>query len=228
MPNLIHFPVSQPVRAVRWFIRRHGIEGITETELTLKQFSKGVEESPYGAVPALVLDDASVLTESAAILAYISAQYKKGEEEFPKDPLGQARVMEALLHHNELSRLITLDVIRPLFGRMLNPAGTTYEQLTAKFEEKREHLTWALKLVDTLLSKQKWIAGNTMTIADYLVICELNQVPFLESVLPEYLHFCNYPNIAAYLESAKTLSGYEFSVAPWTTVVPGLLKAGSP
>lgn len=223
MTELLHFPISQPSRAVSWFMKNHNID----IKHTLVDIMKGATNTPefreinlFQSIPVLKLEDGTYLSESSAILNYLATKFTS-RNEYPDDALLLARIHEAQLRHDNLARLATTHALRPCLARMRNPALTSAE-IREKIEAGSEPLKWALQALDGIFAKQSYIAGNTLSVADYNVICELNQLPGLDSVLPDDLKVSAYPNIARYLDSAKLIPNHDEFLAPFLAAAKAL------
>mmetsp|Transcript_71416 Transcript_71416/g.83078 ORF Transcript_71416/g.83078 Transcript_71416/m.83078 type:complete len:242 (-) Transcript_71416:58-783(-) len=232
---LLYFPLSQPSRAVQWFLRNHNIKDV---ELKPVDILSGATHTPefsekinaFQSVPVLQLsaeesgaDGGQYLTESSAILNYLASKYKI-ETEYPlHDAKAVARVHEAQFRHDELSRLVTTMAVRPALARAMN-RSVSKEDVIAKLKSNSGDIMWVLLTLDKMLGAHKFIAGDHMTVADYQVICELNQLPLLEPLLPETLQISatHYPNVHQYLERAKLLPNYDASVAGIEALYPKL------
>lgn len=114
--------------------------------------------NPLGTVPVLV-DDDFVLTESIAILAYL-------ERRFPTPPLfGETDRNYARIWESMSETVFNYDLpIRDI-------AGTVYfRDPKARVTELRETAATIhrhLKRREEKLDRQPWLAGNTMTAADF-------------------------------------------------------------
>ncbi|XP_045448063.1 glutathione S-transferase theta-1 [Melitaea cinxia] len=115
-----------------------------------------------------------ILTESVAIIKYLARENLILESLYPKDSKLQARVDEYLewqhiglrLHCAMYFRLKYIDPI--LFGR--NPDPKTLEEYFKRMET-------ALETFETkwLGDGKEFVAGNSITVADLLAACELEQ-----------------------------------------------------
>jgi glutathione S-transferase len=67
------------------------------------------------------------------------------------------------------------------------------------------------KGLEKTLSNQKYIAGDNLTIADFNVACELNQLPFLNQFLPADLRVTpeTFPNVARYMKDMAAVPGHD-------------------
>jgi len=123
--------------------------------------------NPKSYVPALQLDDGTVLTEGASILMYLADQ-KGGEKVAPKAGTRERyKVQEWLvfiateLHKN----------FGPLFRKTPDPVF-------------RENLQKRLDLVAATLAKQPYLMGDKLTMADAYLFTVLRWAPRAELPLP--------------------------------------------
>ena len=206
---------SQPSRAVVWFIRTHKLN----VELVPVNILTGANSTPeykakncFESVPTLELEDGSTITESGAILLYLQRRFKI-EGEVPSDLLEEIRVIEALLHHDDLTRKITTGVLRKIFAKFRNPA-LTFDDVKALVAQDEADLVWAFNNLNDILGKHDYIAGKAWTLADYRVAAEVSQWPDLAAICTDKLKFENFPNVVAYLERVSKREGWDQFVAP--------------
>ena len=220
MPLRLHaFPVSQPSRAVAWFLKANGITEVGYHVVNLLKGEHLTEEhgskTPYYAVPILELEDGSFLTESAAILNYLASFFNK-RDDYPTDLIAIARIHEAELHHDDLARKVTVTLVRPLLG--VFAGAVKLPDAIEGINKNSESLVHALQFLDKLLGKQNFLSGKTFSVADYLATCELNQLPLLGQLpgINDSLKITTYPNLVAYLDRVKAHSPlYEEFLAPF-------------
>ncbi|RYE81837.1 MAG: glutathione S-transferase [Myxococcales bacterium] len=136
-----------------------------------KRTSDGRDFSPRGFVPALQLDDGTVLTENIAILAYIA---RHDDALLPADGMPRWRTLEALsfmtteLHGN----------FRPFFY----PDATPAEK-----DRARQKLTRHLATLDAQLGEHPFLLGAQMTIADAYLFVMLRWATLHGIAVPERL-----------------------------------------
>jgi len=131
---------------------------LVKVDLRAKKTEDGADFlaiNPKGYVPALEQDDGTVLTENLAILSWIA---DKSGTLMPVDGLGRYRVIEATAYvSGELHKNF-----KPFF----NPAASEIER-----DEAKAVLTKRFALVDDMLGRHPFMAGETMSIADcYLFV----------------------------------------------------------
>ena len=115
--------------------------------------------NPKSKVPALELDDGSILTEYQAIAAYLALSHPE-KRLIPQSPLAQARMYEALhyivgtIHQDGYRR-----VFRPHY---FTPNEADYDAVKAR---GREIVAAGFDIVERALEGREWLAGD-FSIAD--------------------------------------------------------------
>jgi glutathione S-transferase len=111
--------------------------------------------NPKGYVPALGLDDSTLLTENIAVLSYIGAQ---APALFPREGMAHWRVLEMLAFiSTELHK-----GFKPLF----NPASSEAER-----DEAKKALGQRFGMADGMLGDCNFIVGDSFSVADcYLFV----------------------------------------------------------
>ncbi len=132
-----------------------------EVERGTKNTSDGrnlVDINPKGYVPALVLDDGTVLTENVAVLSYISTLDANGKLAPKCDTPGFFKVVEWLAYVNgELHKQISV-LFRPNASDEVKKAATEYALMRYAFVEKS-------------LGDKPYLTGENFTVADaYLYV----------------------------------------------------------
>ncbi|XP_004466461.2 glutathione S-transferase theta-1 isoform X2 [Dasypus novemcinctus] len=165
--------LSQPCRAVYIFAKRNGIP----FELRPVDLRKGehlsqgfVQVNPLKMVPVLK-DGDFVLTESVAILLYLTRKYKVPDHWYPQDLQARARVDEYLAwQHTTLRR----NCLRSLWHKVMLPVflgePVSPETLAATLADLEATLQL---LEDKFLQDQAFIAGSHVSLADLVALTEL-------------------------------------------------------
>lgn len=133
--------------------------------------------TPKGYIPALVLEDGSVLTENVAVLGYIAER------------AGQLASGDALLRWRLVEMLAFVATeLHKSYSPLFTPgASDDAKQAAAK------HLTGRFALLEPQLAGQDFILGDSMTTADcYLFAVLFWARNFVKLDLP--------PNLSAYLD----------------------------
>jgi glutathione S-transferase len=148
-------------------------KGEHKTEYFLKM-------NPLGKVPVLE-HDKRFLFESGAICRYLANQEENTL--FPKDSYQRAVIdqwMEFFTNH------LGLWINTLFFQRVLkveNKMGDTNEE---KCLEAEKFLPPQLKVLNVELSKNKYISGENLTIADLVAFAYIEQIDKLDMTLEEY------------------------------------------
>ncbi len=160
--------------------------------------------NPDITVPALVLDDGTVLTEVIGICTYLEGLY-------PDKPLlGTAPLEKALViswDHN-LFMTITMAIAGMLrnrseaFRNRALPGPLDVPQIPELVERGRLQLQHALPRLDAHLAKSRWLAGENFTFADIDLLVAVDFMGWVkESVPQECAH------VRAWYERAKAELG---------------------
>jgi glutathione S-transferase len=130
---------------------------LVKVDLMRKSTSEGQDfrsVNPKGQVPALALDDGTILTEGVAIVQYLADQKPEVGLLPPGGSIGRARVQEAL---NFVS-----SELHKAFSPLFNPASTP-EARTIATANVISKLTI---IEDQLGDGRGWLAGDTFSPAD--------------------------------------------------------------
>jgi glutathione S-transferase len=152
-------------RRTRIFLAEKGLKVPTQqVDLgALEQMNPDYAEiNPLKRVPALVLDDGTVLTESVAICRYFEGVHPEPPL-FGRDGLESARV-EMWNRRLELNLLFAVAHV----FRHTHPAMKEMEvpQVPAWAEANKPRIVEVLGIVDRELAGRRFITGDTFTIAD--------------------------------------------------------------
>lgn len=170
--KLYDFPPAPNPQRVRIFLAEKGVS-IPSVEVNVRereQFTDWFGDiNPDRTIPALELDDGTVITESVAICRYI-------EETHPEPPLmgrdaKDKAIVEMWNRRAELQGMAAAgDAVRnaaPLFeGRALPGVPGGVPQLPALVERGKQAMGRFLEKIDGRLGESRYLAGETFTIAD--------------------------------------------------------------
>jgi glutathione S-transferase len=115
--------------------------------------------NPRGKVPALKLDDGSVLTENTAILTYLAKRFPE-KNLLPKDTIAEARCISMMAWLS--------NSVHPAFGHIVRPERFSEEQsASAGIKEMGKKNFWAgLQEIDGLVAGKTWMQGDQYTTCD--------------------------------------------------------------
>lgn len=134
--------------------------------------------NPKSYVPALILDDGSIMTEAVSILQYLSLENHSSF--FPVDPFRRAKCVEWL---NYVSTELHKNA-GPLFHR---------DELKPKFlNEVTEKIDKRLQFLDDHLKDRAFIMENDYTIADMYALAILRILEHIKIDLTKFQAVINY------------------------------------
>ncbi len=173
-------------RRVRVFLAEKGITVPTEqVDLgKLEQRSDAFSAiNPIQRVPALVLDDGTVITESIAICRYFDALHPEPPL-FGRGPLETALV-EMWQRRVELHLFLPVSMVfqhtHPAMKIMVDP------QVAAWGEANKPRVTHFLQLLDGELKDRPYVAGKTYTVADITAMCAVDFMRVTKLTVPDDL-----------------------------------------
>tara|TARA_B100000575_G_scaffold53821_1_gene40365 strand:- start:2152 stop:2763 length:612 start_codon:yes stop_codon:yes gene_type:complete len=167
--KLYNNEMANSPRKVRMFIAEKNISDIEIINIDLVSGEHKTPEyraiAPNSRIPALELDDGTVIMESTAICRYLESLYPEpnlfGESaiEIASIEMWQARI------YNEL--MIPL----AMAFRHLHPGMSNMEIQNKDYGETQKSIgIKSLKYFDTVLSESKFVAGDRFTFADIQMI----------------------------------------------------------
>jgi glutathione S-transferase len=173
-------------RRVRIFLAEKGITIATEqVDLGgLQQKSEAFTAiNPMQRVPALVLDDGTVITESIAICRYFEALH-------PDPPLfGRGALNSALVEM--WNRRVEFHLFVPVSNifRHLHPAMKDMESPQVKEwgEANKPRALAFLQFLDGELSKRSFVAGDDYTVADITAMIAVDFMRVSKLIVPDAL-----------------------------------------
>ena len=184
--KLYDTPLAPNPRRVRWFMAEKGIEDI---EIVTLNLMKGEHRTPeylgkagLPNVPALELDDGTMITESVAICRYLESRYPEPNL-FGRTP-EETAVVEMWTRRGEM--LVATPMMVGV--RHTHPAmGALEQQNPAVGEYNKEAALRACRILDRRLAESEWLAGDRLTIADIIAFIGLDFGRMIKLVPPEDL-----------------------------------------
>uniref|UniRef100_A0A1B6H666 Uncharacterized protein n=1 Tax=Homalodisca liturata TaxID=320908 RepID=A0A1B6H666_9HEMI len=161
MPLTLYYAeVSPPVRSVDLVIHALGLSAehkninLFEKETRTPEYLK---VNPLHTIPAID-DNGFILWGSQAINTYLVSKYGKDDSLYPKDLRKRAIVDQRLHYSNDVFYVLKQSTVALLFFKQ-QPSS----ELLSKIRETQEN-------VEKLLTGQKFMAGDSLTLADYSYI----------------------------------------------------------
>jgi len=156
-------------RKVRMFLAEKNITNVEMVEINIMEGEHKTPEyraiAPNSRIPALQLDDGTVIMESTAICRYLESLYPEpnlfGESpiEIASIEMWQARIF------NELMIPLAMGF------RHLHPAMSALETQNKEYGETQKNIgIKSLKYFNSILSESEFVAGDRYTFADIQMI----------------------------------------------------------
>lgn len=170
--------MSQPSRAVYIFLKANNIK-FEPKPIALRKGEHLGEEfrkvNPWQKVPVLD-DNGFVLTESVAILRYLSCKYNVAEHWYPRSDLQKQARVEEYLHWQHLNTRMQAAMV--FQQKLIMPVARQAKIDEAKLNRFKAELPKVIKHIDEYFLKDgKYIGGaDDVSVADLLGVCELTQL----------------------------------------------------
>jgi glutathione S-transferase len=195
-------PVSMTSRPIRLFIAENNIA--VEEQVIDLMTGEHLQPAyaalnPNKLVP--MLEDGDLrLTESSAILKYLAD--KIGSPAYPKDLKARAKVNEAMDWFNTgFYRDFGYGLCYPqLFPHHKRPSEEAQNATVAWGQERAQG--WLQILNDHIIGNQKYVCGDSITIADYFGVCLLTAGEITRC------DFSKYPNVNRWVSTMKALPSW--------------------
>ena len=162
-------PAANSPRKVRMFLVEKSITDIEIIKIDLMQGEHKTPEykaiAPNSRIPALQLDDGTVIMESTAICRYLESLYPEPNL-FGESPMEIASIeMWQCRVYNELMIPLAMGF------RHLHPAMAGMENQNAEYGESQKKIAIkSLKYFNGVLAESQFVAGDRYTFADIQMI----------------------------------------------------------
>ncbi len=179
MRYLYHLPLSPFSRKVRLVLAEKRLPFELRLEKVWERRPEYLELNPAGTVPTLIEDNGLAIADSGAICEYL-------EEAYPDTPLMGRTLAERV----EVRRLVAwfdgkfaFEVTRNLLGekfmkRLAGRGEPDAAALRLGYTQLRHHLHYLGWLAET----RKWLAGSSMSLADFAAAGHLSALDFAGDV----------------------------------------------
>jgi glutathione S-transferase len=178
MARLFHVPLSPYCRKIRLSLAEKKIECELVEERYWEQDPDFLRRNPAGKVPVLRLDGI-MMSESAAICEYIE-ETRPEPSLLPSDSAQKLEVRRLVswfddkFHHEVTSKLLYERVNK----KMMKAGYPDSKNVKAGARAIKFHLgymTW-------LLDQRRWLAGDTMSLADFAAAAHLSSLDYISDV----------------------------------------------
>jgi glutathione S-transferase len=176
---LLYNSIGPNPRVVRMFMAERGIE-IPRQEVDLRGGENRREpyttKVPFGQLPALQLDDGTVLSEIVAICEYLDETHP-GESLIGKTPEERAET-------RMWTRRVDLNIVEPAlngfrFAEGLKLFANRIHCIPQAADDLKKTAQLWLSRFDRMIEGRQWICGSRFTLADIFLFCFLD---FTQSV----------------------------------------------
>jgi len=188
--HLYTFDPAPNPRRLGLFLAYKGID-IETTQVDLMKAEQLGEAfraiNPAGTVPALVLDDGTVMAEVIGICAYLEALYPE-KPLLGDDPLTRAQVL-SWDHHLFLAVFMAIaETFRngnPSFEGRALPGPFKVAQIPALCDRGRERLARSWLALDKTLAGRDFLVGSAVTLADIDLLVAVEFAGWIKESVPE-------------------------------------------
>ncbi len=178
MYRLYHFILSPFCRKVRLVLAEKKIE----TELVQERYWENTVEllkrNPAGKVPILKIDEL-ILNDSQAICEYLD-EVSIDNYLMPEDPLERAEVRRLVFwfddkFYNEVTRKLLFERVTKKIVGLGQPDGQ-------QIKKGSHNIKFHLDYMDKLLDDRPWLAGKTMSLADFTAASHFSCLDYISDV----------------------------------------------
>lgn len=178
MARLYHVPLSPFCRKVRLSLAEKKVEVELVEERYWEEDADFMRRNPAGKVPVLKIDNVT-MAESMAICEYIE-ETRPDPALMPKDPVARQEVRRLVgwfddkFHTEVTSKLLYERVNKKVMGRGY-PDSSHVKAGAKVIKYHLDYMTW-------LLDHRRWLAGDTMTLADFAAAAHLSSLDYISDV----------------------------------------------
>jgi glutathione S-transferase len=178
MARLFHVPLSPFCRKVRLVLAEKKIEVELVEERYWEQDPDFMKRNPAGKVPVLRLDGLT-MAESGAICEYIE-ETRPEPQLMPKDPTARYEVRRLMgwfddKFHREVTSKLLYERVNKKVMKQGYPDSTNVKAGAKAIKYHLDYMAW-------LLDHRRWLAGDTMTLADFAAAAHLSSLDYTSDV----------------------------------------------
>ncbi|HFQ15909.1 MAG TPA: glutathione S-transferase family protein [Rhodobacteraceae bacterium] len=177
MNRLYHFPLSPASRKVRLSLAEKKIEVELVEERYWEKGTEFLRRNPAGKVPVLQMAGRT-MSESAAICEYLE-ETNPEPPLLPKDPEARYEVRRLVgwfddkFQHEVTANLLYERVHKKIMGQ--SPDSRNIKEGARAIKYHLDYMGW-------LLDQRRWLAGNSMTLADFAAAAHLSALDYVSDV----------------------------------------------
>ncbi len=179
MRRLYHLPLSPFCRKIRLVLGEKRLEVELIEEKTWERRLDFLRLNPAGAVPVLIERDGRALADSNAIFEWLE---ETGPEPrlLPSDPWERAEARRLVAWFDDkFNREVTQNLVHERATKRLSRSGTPDSaRVKAGHKAVKTHLDY----VGWLVERRHWLAGESLSIADFAAAAHLSCLDYLGDV----------------------------------------------
>ena len=178
MLRLYHVPLSPFCRKVRLVLAEKKMDVELIEERYWEKSTEFLRRNPAGKVPIL-RHEGALLTESTPICEYIE-ELNPEPSLIPKDAKARYEMRRLVswfddkFHHEVTSNLLYERVNKKVSGQGF-PDSKNIKEGARKIKYHLDYMAW-------LLEHRRWLAGDTMTLADFAAAAHLSSLDYISDV----------------------------------------------
>jgi glutathione S-transferase len=178
MLRLYHVPLSPFCRKVRLVLAEKKMDVELIEERYWDQSTEFLRRNPAGKVPIL-RHEGALLTESTPICEYIE-ELNPNPSLIPKDAKARYEMRRLVswfddkFHHEVTSNLLYERVNKKVSGQGF-PDSKNIKEGARKIKYHLDYMAW-------LLEHRRWLAGDTLTLADFAAAAHLSSLDYISDV----------------------------------------------
>ncbi|XP_065157566.1 glutathione S-transferase 1-like [Atheta coriaria] len=210
--KLYMLDLSPPVRAVLLVEKALGIELEHINVDLIKGEQKTAEYeklNPQHTIPLYIDGDGTIVWDSHAILAYLVGKYGKNDSLYPKD-LAKRAVVDQRLHFDSGNVFANLRAI-------VFPMWTAGEK--GPNQKQIETVNSQYDFLNKFLAGKPWMAGNSVTIADFSLISSISSLLHVVPIDSQYADLLAWvkrcEQLPYYEANGKGARAFKEFVKPW-------------
>ena len=178
MFRLYHYPLSPFCRKVRLVLAEKKIEVDLVEERYWEQSSEFLRRNPAGKVPILRVDG-KTMTESTPICEYLDEMHPEPKL-IPFDPQHRYEVRRLVAwfddkFHTEVTTNLLYERVHKKVTGQGFPDSKNVKAGAKKIKFHLDYMNW-------LLEHRRWLAGDTMTMADFAAAAQLSTLDYISDV----------------------------------------------